>query len=184
QLLLAQAGLDSANHSVTQAAENLRVARARVASGVSPKFDEVQADVALATARQTQVRARNGLAQGMQALNGLLNLPLETPLTPTNPVMVAGVETPLDRLVRARQAAAQAGIQLAESGARLNLGLSGAFDYSNTSGFGPGPQLSSMWSVALAATLNVSDGGLTKDRVDEARQRLEQLKAAEAQQRQ
>src|SRR5439155_465995 len=106
QLLLAQAGLDSANHSVTQAAENLRVARA------------------------------------------------------------------------------QAGIQLAESGARLNLGLSGAFDYSNTSGFGPGSQLSSTWSVALAATLNVSDGGLTKDRVDEARQRLEQLKAAEAQQRQ
>src|SRR5438552_956510 len=197
QLLLAQAALDSANHSVTQAAENLRVARARVASGVSPKFDEVQADVALATARQTQVRARNGLAQGMQALNGLLNLPLETPLTPTNPFMVAVVETPLDRLVsqgletrpelaevRARQAAAQAGIQLAESGARLNLGLSGAFDYSNTSGFGPGPQLSSTWSVALAATLNVSDGGLTKDRVDEARQRLEQLKAAEVQQRQ
>jgi len=197
QLLLAQAGLDSANHSVTQAAENLRVARARVASGVSPKFDEVQADVALATARQAQVRARNGLAQGMQALNGLLNLPLQTPLTPTNPFIVSVVETPLDRLVsqaletrpelaevRARQAAAQAGIQLAESGARLNLGLSGAFDYSNTSGFGPGPQLSSTWSVALAATLNVSDGGLTKDRVDEARQRLEQLKAAEVQQRQ
>src|SRR3989449_5032092 len=61
QLRLAQAGLDSANHSVTQAAENLRVARARVASGVSPKFDEVQADVALATARQAQVRARNGV---------------------------------------------------------------------------------------------------------------------------
>src|SRR5207249_2489663 len=194
QLLLAQAGLDSANHSVTQAAENLRVARARVASGVSPKFDEVQADVALATARQAQVRARNGLAQGMQALNGLLNLPLQTPLTPTNPFIVSVVETRLVSQaletrpelaeVRARQAAAQAGIQLAESGARLNLGLSGAFDYSNTSGFGPGPQLSSTWSVALAATLNVSDGGLTKDRVDEARQRLEQLKAAEAQQRQ
>src|SRR2546422_1177441 len=197
QLLLAQAGFDSANHSVAQAAENLRVARARVASGVSPKFDEVQADVALATARQAQVRARNGVAQGMQALNGLLNLPLETPLTPTNPFVVTVVETPLDRLiaralatrpelaeVRARQSAAQAGIQLAESGGRLNLGLSGAFDYSNTSGFGPGPQLSSTWSVALAATLNVSDGGLTKDRVDEARQRLEQLKAAEVQQRQ
>src|SRR5256712_9440539 len=197
QLLLAQAGLDSANHSVTQAAENLGVARARAASGVPPKFDEVQADAALATARQAQVRARNGLAQGMQALNGLLNLPLETPLTPTNPFMVTVVGTPLDRLVSqaletrpelaevcARQAAAVAGTQLAESGARLNLGLSGAFDYSNTSGFVPGPQLSSTWSVALAATLNVSDGGLTKDRVDEARQRLEQLKAAEVQQRQ
>src|SRR3989475_7191096 len=98
QLLLAQAGLDSANHSVTQAAENLRVARARVASGVSPKFDEVQADVALATARQVQVRARNGVAQAMQALNGTLELAAETPLTPTNPFMVTVVGTPLDRL--------------------------------------------------------------------------------------
>src|SRR3989442_1170996 len=196
QLLLAQAGLDSANHSVTQAAENLRVARARVASGVSPKFDEVQADVALATARQAQVRARNGLAQGMQALNGLLNLPLQTPLTPTNPFIVSVVETPLDRLIAraletrpelaevlARQAAAQAGIQLAESGARFNLGLSGVVSYGNT-GFIPTTNLSSMWSVTLAATLNVSDGGLTKDRIDEAKQRLEQLKAAELSQRQ
>src|SRR5438445_2638312 len=196
QRLLAQAGLDSANHSVTQAAENLRVARARVASGVSPKFDEVQADVALATARQAQVRARNGVAQGMQALNGLLNLPLETPLTPTNPFVVTAVETPLDRLIAraletrpelaevlARQAAAQAGIQLAESGARFNLSLSGVVSYGNT-GFIPTTDLSSMWSMTLAATLNVSDGGLTKDRIDEARQRLEQLKAAEVQQRQ
>src|SRR3989449_3685967 len=180
QLLLAQAGFDSANHSVAQAAENLRVARARVASGVSPKFDEVQADVALATARQAQVRARNGVAQGMQALNGLLNLPLETPLTPTNPFVVTVVETPLDRLIAraletrpelaevlARQAAAQAGIQLAESGARFNLGLSGVVSYGNT-GFIPTTNLSSMWSVTLAATLNVSDGGVTKDRIDEA----------------
>src|SRR3989449_2843092 len=165
QLLLAQAALDSANHSVTQAAENLRVARARVASGVSPKFDEVQADVALATARQAQVRARNGLAQGVQALNGLLNLPLETPLTPANPFIVSVVETPLDRLVsqaletrpelaegRARQAAAQAGVQMAESGGRANLGLSGALDYSDTSGFGPAPPRSRTWGGGPAAT--------------------------------
>src|SRR2546427_3673359 len=196
QLLLAQAGLDSANHSVTQAAENLRVARARVASGVSPKFDEVQADVALATARQAQVRARNGVAQGMQALNGLLNLPLETPLTPTNPFVVTVVETPLDRLIAraletrpelaevlARQAAAQAGIQLGGRGARGDLRRSGVVSYGNT-GFIPTKDLSSMWSMTLAATLNVSDGGLTKDRIDEARQRLEQLKAAELSQRQ
>ena len=197
QLLLAQAALDSANHSVTQAAENLRVARARVTSGVSPKFDEVQADVALATARQGQVRARNGVAQSTQGLAGLLNMPLDTPLVPADRFAVAAVATLLDQLIaraldtrpelaesRARQAAAQAGMQLAESGARLNLGLSGAFDYSNTNGFIPGSQLSSSWSVTLAATLNVSDGGLTKDRIDEARQRLEQLKASEAQVRQ
>src|SRR2546428_9636360 len=182
QLLLAQAGLDSANHSATQAAENLRVARARVASGVSPKFDEVQADVALATARQVQVRARNGVAQAMQGLAGLLNLALDRTLAPADGFAVIVVETPLDRLiaqalatrpelaeVRARQAAAQAGIQLAESGDRLNLGLSGAFDYSNTNGFIPGTTLSSSWSVTLAATLSIFDGGLTMERINDAR---------------
>src|SRR5256712_1970412 len=197
QLLLAQAGFDSANHSVAQAAENLRVARARVASGVSPKFDEVQADVALATARQVQVRARNGVAQAMQGLAGLLNLALDRTLAPADGFAVIVVETPLDRLiaqalatrpelaeVSARQAAAQAGIQLAESGGRLNLGLSGAFDYSNTNGFIPGTTLSSSWSVTLAGTLSILDGGLTMERINEARQRLEQLKAAELSQRQ
>src|SRR2546427_7457552 len=99
QLLLAQAGLDSANHSVTQAAENLRVARARVASGVSPKFDEVQADVALATARQVQVRARNGVAQAMQGLAGLLNLALDRTLAPADGGAGVWVGTPLDLVI-------------------------------------------------------------------------------------
>lgn len=196
-LLLAQAGADSAGRSVAQAAESLRVARARVAAGVSPRFDEVQADVALATARQAQVRARNGVAQAMQALAALLNLPIDAPLAPKDSFASAPIRTPLDRLIaqalltrpelgelRARQAAAQAGIQLAESGARLALGLSGAVSYSNTTGFIPGTDLSSLWSVTLAATLNVSDGGLTKERIDEAKLRLEQVNAAEAQQRQ
>jgi outer membrane protein TolC len=197
QLLLAQAGLEAANRSVAQAAENLRVAHARVVSGVSPRFDEVQAEVAVATARQGQVRARNGVAQAMQALNALLNLPLETPLVLRDRFVLLAVETPLDQLVaraqetrpelaevRARRAAAQAGIQLAESGGRLNLGLNAAFIDSNTAGFIPGANLSTTWTITLAATLNVSDGGLTSNRIDEAKQRLEQLRASEAQQKQ
>lgn len=196
-LLLAQGMVDSAGRSVAQAAESLRVARARVAAGVSPRFDEVQADVALATARQAQVRARNGVAQASQALAALLNLPIDTPLAPKDSFASAPIQTPLDRLIaqalltrpelrelQARQAAAQAGIQLAESGGRLALGLSGVVSYSNTSGFIPGTDLSSLWSVTLAATWNVADGGLTKERINEAKLRLEQVNAAEAQQRQ
>ncbi len=196
-LVLAQAALDSANRSVAQAAESLRVARARVAAGVSPRFDEVQAQVAVASAQQAQVRARNGVAQAMQALAGLLNLPLDTAIVPSDAFGLVPVATPIERLlaraleirpelaeVQARQAAAQAAVRLAESGGRLNLGLSGAYSYSNSGALGPGTTLSSTWSVTLAATVNVADGGLTKERTDEATQRLEQLKAAEAQQRQ
>ena len=196
-LLLAQASLRAAEHSTAQANEILRVAKARVATGVSPRFDQVQAEVTVATAQQIQVRARNTVAQAMQGLNALLNIPLETPLILPDQFAMISLATPTDRLlaralevrsevveVRARQAAAQAAIEVAESGGRLNFGLSGMYDYGNSGPFGPGTDLSSKWSVTLAATLSVSDGGLTGERVTEARQRLEQLKALEVQQRQ
>jgi len=62
QLLLAQAGIDVAVRTLTSADENLRVARARVAAGASPRFDEVQAEVNQANARQALIRGRNAVA--------------------------------------------------------------------------------------------------------------------------
>jgi outer membrane protein TolC len=196
QLLLAQAGLEVADHSAVQAAENLRVARARVAAGASPRFDEVQADVAVAQARQSQVRARNGIAQATQGLNALINLPLNTPLRLRDALAVRPVGPAVDALItralevrpefaelRARQSAAQAAIALAESGARPVVAVNSAASYGNQGSlFSTGA--STNWSLTLAATLNLYDGGLTKERINEARQRLEQLRASEAAQRQ
>ncbi|HEU5300371.1 MAG TPA: TolC family protein [bacterium] len=197
QLQLAQSGLEVTERSVAQANENLRVARARVAAGASPRFDEVQADVALATALQSRVRARNAIAQSMQALAGVLNLPLTTPLRLTDAFTVRPVRETADALVAravqarpelaelaARQAAAQAGIELARSGARPNLALQASGAYSNTGGLFAGSSGSTSWSVTLAATLNLFDGGVTRERVREAELRLEQLRAIEAQQKQ
>lgn len=196
QLLLAQSGLEVVDRSVAQAAENLRVARARVAAGASPRFDEVQADVAVAQARQGQVRSRNAIAQATQGLNALINLPLNTPLRLRDALAVRSVGPSVDALtaralearpefaeLRARQAVAQAAIALAESGAKPTVALSSAASYGNAGSlFSTGA--SSSWSVTLAATLNLYDGGLTKERTDEARQRLEQLRATDALQRQ
>lgn len=197
QLQLAQSGLQVAERGVAQATENLRVARARVAAGASPRFDEVQAEVSLATARQSQVRARNGIAQAMQALAGVLNLPLNTPLRLSDAFTVQPVRDSADALVAkavqarpefaelaARQAAAQAGIQLAESGGKPNVALQATGSYSNSSGLFAGSSGATNWSVTLAATLNLYDGGITRERVREARLRLEQLQAIEAQQKQ
>lgn len=197
QLLLAQSGMEVAERSIAQATETLRVARARVAAGVSPRFDEVQAEVALANARQSQVRARNAIAQATQALNALLNLPLDTPLVLKDQLAVEPVRTPLDALVgkaldtrpelaevRARQAAAQAGIQIAQSGGKPALGLNAVTNYSNTGGLFAGTTGSLNWSITFAATLNLYDGGITQERIKEAQLRLDQLKAMEAQQRQ
>jgi len=197
QVLLTQSGLEVAERSVTQAAENLRVARARVAAGVSPKFDEVQAEVALASARQSQVRARNGIVQAMQGLAALLNLPLNTPLALTDAFAMRPVREPADTLaaravqarpeiaeLAARQAAAQAGIRLAEGGARPNLALQGAGSYTNTAGLFAGQAATASWSVTLAATMSLYDGGITRERIREAQLRLGQLQAMEAQQKQ
>ena len=198
QLLLAQSGLDVADRSVAQAAENLRVARARVAAGASPRFDEVQAEVAVAQARQSQVRSRNAIAQATQGLNALINLPLNTPPRLRDALAVRPVGPSVDALIaralearpefaelRARQAAAQAGIALAESGAKPTVAVNAATSYGNSSaGFVPSTGVSSTWSLSLAATLNLFDGGLTKERIQEARLRLEQLRASEAQQHQ
>lgn len=198
QLLLAQSGLEVVDRSIAQAAETLRVARARVAAGVSPRFDEVQAEVAVAQARQSQVRSRNAIAQATQGLNALINLPLNTPLRLRDALTIRPVGAPVDALIaralegrpefaelRARQAAAQAGIALAESGAKPTVAVNAATSYGNSSaGFVPSTGWSSTWSITLAATLNLYDGGLTKERINEARLRLEQLRASEAQQRQ
>jgi outer membrane protein TolC len=199
QHLLAQAGVEVAERATAQATENLRVAKARVASGVAPRFDEIQAEVAAANARQGEVRARNALAQARQGLNGLLNLSLDTPLVLNEQVTVESLRTPLDRLlvaaaetrpeiaeVQARQAAAQAGIALAESGARPTVALNGFGSFGNGSGgFGGGSSsMSTNWGITLAVTLNLYDGGLTRERIHEAELRLEQLKALEVQQRQ
>lgn len=197
RLLLARSGMAVAERTTAQAAENLRVARARVTAGAAPRFDEVQAEVAVANARQGQVRARNGIAQATQLLNALLSLPLETPLLLRDSFVIEPVSTAVDALtakslevrpelaeVKARQAAAAAAIQLAESGAKPTVGLSGVGSYSNTGGLLAGTTLSTNWSITLAATLNLYDGGITRERIQEARLRLEQLKALEAQQRQ
>lgn len=197
QLLLAQSGLEVAERGVAQAAETLRVARVRVAAGASPRFDEVQAQVALATSRQTQVRSRNSIAQAAQILNGLLNLPLNTPLVLRDAFVVRPVGEGVDPLVarafqsrpefaelQARRAAAQAGIRLAESGGKPNVTAQATGSYSNTGGLLAGATAAAGWSILLAATMNLFDGGITRERIKEAQLRLEQLQATEAQQRQ
>jgi outer membrane protein TolC len=197
QVLLARAGEAAAERGLAQAAENLRVARARVAAGVSARFDEVQAEVAVASARQALVRARTGVAQAVQALNAALNLPLDTPLELADGFTDDPVQTPLPQLVaralvvrpelaelQARRDAARAAVELAASGGRITLVLSGAYAYSNSGALGPGTDFGTTWSVTLAATLAVADGGLTQQRVVEAQQRVAQLEAAMDQQRQ
>jgi len=193
QLLGAQAGVDAALRSVASAEETLRIAQARVRAGTSPRFDEIQAEVSLAVARQGVVRARNGVAVSMQELAAVMALPVDTPLRPQEAMEVVPVAAPVAGLVarglaqrpelaenKAQRDAAAAAIELAKAGARPVVGLVGAVSSEGTS-------LSTItlgWSLMLSASFPIFDGGVTAAKIKEAELRLESLKVVEAQLRQ
>jgi outer membrane protein TolC len=85
---------------------------------------------------------------------------------------------------RARLAAAIAAIEIARSGGRPALILSGGPNYGNSAGGTGSPGPTTGWSVTLSATVPLFDGGVTAQRIREAEARVEQLRAAEAQLRQ
>jgi len=197
QLLLAQAGIDVAVRTLTSADENLRVARARVAAGASPRFDEVQAEVNQANARQALIRGRNAVALAQHTLNAVMGLPLDTVLQPRETMAVVPVRGEVAALVRralenrpelaeqrARLAAAVAAIEIARSGGRPAVILSGGPNYGNSAGGTGSTGPTTGWSVTLSATVPLFDGGVTSQRIREAEARVQQLRAAEAQLRQ
>lgn len=197
QVLLAQAGIDVSQRILASSEENLRVARARVAAGASPRFDEIQADVNLANARQGIIRARNALALAMHGLNTVMAQPLDTVWAPRETMAQVPVRSDLAALIRralegrpelaelrARIAAAQAAIDLARAGTRPIVAASGGPSYGNLAGTTGAGTVTSGWSVTLSATLTLFDGNLTQERIREAVVRAEQLKVTEAQLRQ
>lgn len=191
--LAAQANLRAAANALAQAEEGLRVARARERAGVAARVDVVQAEVAVAGARQGVARADATVRSVEAELNAALNLPLSTPLRLTEALVPRPVSITLEaavpralearpelRELRARQDAARAAIELARSGARPNVTAAVNYDV----GGGGLTNLSGAWSVTFAVTLLLSDGGVTRERVREAELRLEQLGVQEAQVRQ
>jgi outer membrane protein TolC len=84
--------------------------------------------------------------------------------------------------LQSRMAAAQAGIELAASGARPNVAIGAGYDAGNANG--TSASVSGGWFVTLSVTLSLYDGGITRERIREGRLRLEQLKVLDAQIRQ
>ncbi|MDR7397712.1 MAG: TolC family protein [Armatimonadota bacterium] len=192
QLLLARENEAAARRAVASAEESVRVARARLAAGVAAPFDVLQAEVSLASAQQGLARAQAQVANAQAALAALVNLPLDVAIEPTDRLEARAVDGTLQEFVqralrqrpeleelRARAQAARAGIELARSGGRPNVALAAQYDWS-----GPTSNVASSWSVTLAVTLSLYDGGITEQRVREAELRLQQLALLEAQTRQ
>jgi outer membrane protein len=193
QMLLAQENVAAAQRARDQAQENLRVAQARLTAGAAPQFDVLQAEVAVAGAEQSVVRAQTGVQTARTELAAALNAPLDLSLDLTDtlapqPVSdtLAGViaqalrDRPELIEVRSQLDAARAGIALAASGGRPNVTVSAGYDVSGNAT----NSLSGAWFVTLGVTLSIFDGGITRERVREASLRVEQLTVVEAETRQ
>ncbi len=195
QALLGQETVAAAQRALDQASESQRVARARVRAGAAPQFDALQAEVAVANAEQSLVRARTSLTSAQVSLDAAINLPQDTPLEfadTLEPRPVPGTlqdaiaralrDRPEQTQLRSRIDAAEASIELAASGGRPIVSVGTAYDVNNANG--TATSATGSWSVSLAVTLSLFDGGITRERVREAELRLEQLRILEASVRQ
>ncbi|MGH2435457.1 MAG: TolC family protein [bacterium] len=195
QALLGGENVTAAQRALNQASEILRVANARVSTGAAPQFETLQAQVAVATAEQEVVRAHTSVATAQTSLNAALNQAQDASLEFTEtlePRPVSGTvadaiaralrDRPEIAELRSRIGAAQAGIELAQSGGRPNVNLSAGYDVGNSGG--NSPTTVGGWSLTLGATLAIHDGGITRERIREAGLRLEQLRVLEGATRQ
>jgi len=195
QALLAAESVAAAQRSLAVANESLRVAQVRFSAGAGARLDVLQAEVAVASAEQALVQAQTGVGNAQANLNALINLPLDTPLALTDTLTPRPVDIALaDAIARAlreradlaalrnRIEAAQAGIDVAQSGGAPTFGFGAGYALSNANGLST--TIFGGWLVTLGVTLSVFDGGITQAQIREAQLQLEQLKLREAQIRQ
>ena len=172
----------AAQRAVAASQENVRVTQAQVNVGTSPEFNLLQAQVQLAQAQRTLTQAKAAAVLAEQQLAAVVNLPISSAIAATTPMGLPAAPPDVEALVkqglanRAEVAQAQAAIQaaqaavdLAAAGLRPNITLTG------------GPQMQSntlssstpvTWAGTLALTLAIFDGGLTRAKVEQARQQL------------
>lgn len=172
----------AAQRAVDASQENVRVTRAQVSVGTSPEFNLLQAQVQLAQAQRTLTQAKAAAVLAEQQLAAVVNLPISSAIAVTTPMGLPAAPPDVEALVKQGLAnrpevtqaqaaiqAAQAAVDLAAAGLRPNITLTG------------GPQMQSnslssstpvTWAGTLALTLAIFDGGLTRAKVEQARQQL------------
>jgi outer membrane protein TolC len=172
----------AAQRAVDASQENVRVTGARVRVGTSPQFDLLQAQVQLTQAQRTLTQAKAAAVAAEQQLAAVIDVPIASQISATTPMGLPAPPPDLEALVKqalsgrpevaqsqAAIQAAQAAVDLAAAGLRPVITLTG------------GPQILSndlssstpvTWAGTLAMTLAVFDGGLTRAKVEQARQQL------------
>ncbi|NMC83617.1 MAG: TolC family protein [Armatimonadetes bacterium] len=179
-VLRANGAVEVATAAVREAEEQLRLARAFVGEGASPKFDQTRAEVALADKQQSLISALNTLQLAGAAFNNALARPVDTPVTITplddavsREVDIAGqTEKALESRPEILQAglgvkAGRVNVGLQKLGNKPTVALTGAYSYNFTaSGFSTEK---GNWNTGIGVSWPLWDSGSTRAKVDGAK---------------
>lgn len=186
-ILRAQQLVRVAQERVASTTEQLRVARARFETDVSPRFDVIRSEAELANAQQELIEAQNEVALAEATFNTALGRDVNTPVaidpnaTPDRSEFTfdelrstAEEQRPSLRAFRADIRGLEQTIRSRRAENKPQISLGATFDRPNPGGFA---STENRYSAGLVMTFPFLDSGLTRGRVREAQGTLESRRA-------
>ena len=193
-ILRAEKFLDVAQQQVKQFEAQLEVTKAFFDVGIIPKNDVLQAEVRLANARQTLVRAENDLATAKASFNILLRREINTPLEVVDILAYKpfpmGFEASLEEALRLRPEVKAAQINIDQAKENVRVARSGYFPTVNLLGnynrhseeLGLNGDLKyERWTIQALATFTLWNWGNTSFKVGENKVKVIQAEDSKTQ---
>jgi outer membrane protein TolC len=193
-ILRAEKFLTVAEQQVKQFEAQLEVTRAFFDVGIVPKNDVLQAEVNLANARQSLIKAENDLATAKASFNTLLRREINTPFDVVDILAYKpfplGFEAALEEALRQRpevKAAqlnidqAKESVKIAKSGFFPTISLTGNYGRLSDVGSLDGDLQSQKWNIQALATLTLFDWGNTAYKVGENKVKVNQAEDSKTQ---
>jgi len=161
---------------------NLDAANKLKDAGTAPKSDVFRAETELASAQERQIQAQTAYKNQLAVLRDLLSLDPDATLslTDTLPDLIAKNEAPTSGKSESQRAevramedavkAAEANVKRAQAGRKPMISANA--DFLNIGTGAQFPRQSDTFSVGIAASLPLLDGGTTRANVDEAKATL------------
>jgi outer membrane protein TolC len=193
-ILRAEKFLDVAQQQVKQFEAQLEVTKAFFDVGIIAKNDVLQAEVRLANARQTLVRAGNDLAVAKSSFNNLLRREINTPLEVVDilayKAFPLSYEQSIEEALRLRPEIktaqlsieqAKEGVKVARSGYFPTINLAGNYSRSSEDYTTFGDIRSERWNIQALATFTLWNWGNTAFKVGENKVKVTQAEDSKTQ---
>jgi len=174
--LQAKGGIAVAEEAVASLEANLDAVRKLREAGMVVHSDEMRAEVALASARESRIQAENGYRTALAMLKQAMGVPQTQELVlsdasiqlPSSKESTGESEAkrPEIRALMEAVKAADAQVKAARSGSRPTIGLGADFQHISKGAFFPREQ--DTYGLAVQASWPIFDSGLTRAQVDQA----------------